>query len=67
MKVDDFVQRMKRVILRMKDENRYSFDLDTAIQIIERQRDALNIIGGMATIETVDIQKRVYEALNMEV
>ena len=67
MKVDDFVQLMKRVILRMKDENRYSFDLDTAIQIIERQRDALNIIGGMATIETVDIQKRVYEALNMEV
>ena len=67
MKVDDFVQRMKRVILRMKDENRYSFDLDTATQIIERQRDALNIIGGMATIETVDIQKRVYEALNMEV
>ena len=67
MKVDDFVQHLKRVILRMKDEDRYSFDLDTATQIIERQRDALNIIGGMATIETVDIQKRVYEALNMEV
>lgn len=67
MKVDDFVQHLKRVILRMKDEDRYSFDLDTATQIIERQRDALNIIGGMATIETVNIQKRVYEALNMEV
>ena len=67
MKVDDFVQHLKRVILRMKDEDRYSFDLDTATQIIERQRDALNIIGGMATIETLNIQKRVYEALNMEV
>ncbi len=62
MKVDEFVAKYDSGMLCP-----WTPQMRTAIDIIERQREALDRIEGMATIETVDIQKVAKEALDMEV